>query len=133
MELRTCSKPVSSLKHRTRAQRDPQPSVKELNELGIKVRDFAYEKTNLAPVRTVYRHPPQIQPSATPLNEPSARILKHKRTETDEGGLRTRSQTDQSMIPLEKTEPVISPGLAPLAHEPAYLNSDRQMGEQVRT
>lgn len=39
-----------------------QPSISGLSELGVKVRDFAYEST-LPPVPTVYLQPRQIQPS----------------------------------------------------------------------
>lgn len=40
-----------------------QPSVSELLELGVKVRDFAYERSALPPVPIVYLQPRQIQPS----------------------------------------------------------------------
>jgi len=103
----TRSKPVTSSKGRIRVQKDLQPSIEELHSLGIKVRDFGYEKTSLPPVRTIYQHPPQIQPSAPSPDQPISRLLKHK-TETNEGGLRSKLHCQQSQTPLEKTESVIS-------------------------
>ncbi|KAF5364338.1 hypothetical protein D9756_000189 [Leucocoprinus leucothites] len=48
-----------------------QPSVSKLLELGVKVRDFAYEST-LPPVPTVYLQPRQIQPSVPKdVNDPN--------------------------------------------------------------
>jgi hypothetical protein len=124
------SEPVTSSKGRIRVKKDPQPSIEELQNIGIKVRDFAYEKTSLPPVHTIYRHPRQFQPSVTTSpDQPILRSLKHKRTETDEEGLRSKLQTihhRQSQIPLEKTEPAISITLTPgpLTWLPAYLNME---------
>ncbi|KAF9441688.1 hypothetical protein P691DRAFT_812194 [Macrolepiota fuliginosa MF-IS2] len=47
---------------RRRPPLSEQPSVPKLLELGVKVRDFAYEST-LPPIPTVYLQPRQIQPS----------------------------------------------------------------------
>lgn len=56
---------------RRRLLRSEQPSVSKLAELGVKVRDFAYEST-LPPVPTVYLQPRQIQPSVPKdVNDPN--------------------------------------------------------------
>jgi len=52
-----------------------QPSAAELKRLGIKVRDFAFEKT-LPPARTVYLHR-QILPGV------ARRVITRQKTEED--------------------------------------------------
>ena len=52
-----------------------QPSAAEFKKLGIKVRDFAHEKT-LPPARTVYLHR-QILPGVV------RQVIRHQKTEED--------------------------------------------------
>jgi len=52
-----------------------QPSAAELKRLGIKIRDFAYEK-NLPPARTVYLHR-QILPGV------ARQVVTRQKTEED--------------------------------------------------
>ena len=52
-----------------------QPSAAELEKLGIRVRDFAYEKT-LPPARTVYLHR-QILPGV------ARQVIRRQKTEED--------------------------------------------------
>jgi len=101
--------PEPGLKRPTRAvlkaARDsPQPTPEDLAQLGIKVRDFGYEST-LPAVKTVYRQPRQIQPSAR------ARPVARQDTEPDESGLSQSQQSDFASQPSqprrENTEPCV--------------------------
>ena len=88
-----------------KAARDsPQPTPEDLARLGIKVRDFGYEST-LPAVKTVYRQPRQIQPSARP------RPVSRQDTEPDESGLSQSQQSDSASQPSqprrEDTEPCV--------------------------
>lgn len=96
-----------------RARRKPvhseQPSVSKLSELGIKVRDFAYEST-LPPVPTVYLQPRQIQPSVPKdVNDPNDPhyVLEEER--------KKKVYTFESTRKIERTptEPVLESDLLP--------------------
>ncbi|KDR83980.1 hypothetical protein GALMADRAFT_236532 [Galerina marginata CBS 339.88] len=91
--------PSSKPQQQNDEERSQQPSVEELKKLGIKVRDFAYEST-LPPLRTIYRHPRQIQPGVP-------RPLQRQVTEPDQSD----SQQSQSNKNVERTptEPALSP------------------------
>ena len=106
------SRPVKKQK----TKKGQQPTAAQLAQLGIKARDFAFEETDLPPVRTIYCHPKQIQPSVN-----RRRVLQRELTESaDKGVFAQLSQG--SNCPLERTitEPVLSP--PPLARQKGYLN-----------
>ena len=95
---------------------DEQPTAADLAKLGIKVRDFAYEKTDLPPVRTIYRHPRQIQPAVNRNHG-----VQRQPTETAEDGVFSQPSQESSQ-PLERTvtEPVLSP--LPPTRQQGFLN-----------
>lgn len=99
---------------------DEQPTAADLAKLGIKVRDFAYEKTDLPPVRTIYRHPRQIQPAVTRNHG-----VQRQSTETAEDGVFSQpsQESSQPSQPLERTvtEPVLSPPPPPTRQQ-GFLN-----------
>jgi len=84
---------------RVGANRDHQPTAAQLAMLGIKVRDFAHERT-LPPVRTVYRQPRQIQPSVP-------RQLRREDTEPLDNNIQQNQSDSRSGIARTVTEPVI--------------------------
>ncbi|KJA29826.1 hypothetical protein HYPSUDRAFT_196158 [Hypholoma sublateritium FD-334 SS-4] len=96
---------------------DEQPTAADLAKLGIKVRDFAYEKTDLPPVRTIYRHPRQIQPAVNRNHG-----VQRQSTETAEDGVFSQPSQESSQ-PLERTvtEPVLSPPPPPTRQQ-GFLN-----------
>jgi hypothetical protein len=94
---------------RRRPRQSEQPTVAMLTELGIKVRDFAYEST-LPPVPTVYLQPRQIQPSVPKdVNDPNDPhyVLEEER--------KKKVYTFQSTRKIERTptEPVLESDLLP--------------------
>jgi hypothetical protein len=91
------SAPESSAHPKPKRPRFQKPRPEYLESLGIKIRDFAYEKTNLPPVKIVFRHPVQIQPAVP-------RTIQRSSTEPDAGNA---SQDSQGM--RQPTEPVIMP------------------------
>jgi len=97
-EESTSTRP-SRPRSRVGANRDHQPTAAQLAMLGIRVRDFAHERT-LPPVRTVYRQPRQIQPSVP-------RQLRREDTEPLDNT--QQSQSDSSSgIARTTTEPVVA-------------------------
>jgi hypothetical protein len=105
LQQRNASKPIkASVKVASK-----QPSVLTLANLGIKVRDFAYE-SKLPPIQTIYCHPRQIQPAVV---KPT---LKRQWTESGEDDYFSQSssysETDgRRKFKLERnsTEPLIPP------------------------
>jgi hypothetical protein len=77
-----------------------------LANLGIKVRDFAYE-SKLPPIPTIYCHPRQIQPAVVKTT------LKRQSTESGEDDYfsqsNSHSETGQKKLERTSTEPVIPP------------------------
>ena len=104
---------LANLKRQIQAE-NHQPSIEELNKLGIKVRDYAYHNP-LPPVRTIYRHHQQIQPSVQ-----VPRPLKHQQTETEEIQGLIINHMNQSKTPVEQTEP--THGKLALSRQVACLN-----------
>ncbi len=95
----TRRKPVESI----------QPSIPQLLEWGVKVRDFAYERT-LPPVPTVYLQPRQIQPSEPKdVNDPNDPhyVLEEERKKKVYSFASTRK------IERTATEPVLESDLLP--------------------
>lgn len=90
-------------------KRSEKPTVAYLQNLGIKVKDYAFEKTNLPPVRAYRVQPTQIQPGIP-------RQLQRQSTEPDDGS----QPLSQGTQHLERriTEPAVSP--PPPARMPAY-------------
>jgi len=74
-----------------------QPSTVDLKKLGIKVRDFAYEKT-LPPVRTVHLHR-QVLPGV------ARQTIARQKTEEDA----SQSQSQPRMVDRTPTEPSLTP------------------------
>lgn len=74
-----------------------QPSTADLKKLGIKVRDFAYEKT-LPPVRTVHLHR-QVLPGV------ARQTIARQKTEEDA----SQSQSQPRMVDRTPTEPSLTP------------------------
>src|SRR5258708_5077814 len=97
-EESTSTRP-SRPRSRVGANRDHQPTAAQLAMLGIKVRDFAHERT-LPPVRTVYRQPRQIQPSVP-------RQLRREDTEPLDNNQQNQSD-GSSGIARTTTEPVLA-------------------------
>lgn len=91
------SAPESSNHPKPKRPRFQKPKPEYLESLGIKIKDFAYEKTNLPPIKIVFRHPLQIQPAVP-------RTIQRSSTEPDAGNA---SQDSQGM--RQPTEPVIMP------------------------
>lgn len=94
---------------RRRLRQSEQPTVAMLGQLGVKVRDFAYEST-LPPVPTVYLQPRQIQPSVPKdVNDPNDPhyVLEEER--------KKKVYTFQSTRKIERTptEPVLESDLLP--------------------
>lgn len=94
---------------RRRPRQSEQPTVAMLAEMGVKVRDFAYEST-LPPVPTVYLQPRQIQPSVPKdVNDPNDPhyVLEEER--------KKKAYTFQSTRKIERTptEPVLESDLQP--------------------
>ena len=92
--------------------RNEQPSIEKLAKFGVKVRDFAYEST-LPPVRTIYRHPRQVQPSVP-------RQIQREDTEPEDGRLSQSQSQPQGISQSVKrtlTEPV-----APEEAGPSQIN-----------
>ena len=91
MSLATiASKPLSRATAKIKSQKprscikNRQPSAAELKKLGIKVRDFALEKT-LPPARTVYLHR-QILPGV------ARQVIRRQKTEEDVSQLQPKSR-----------------------------------------
>ena len=76
-----------------------QPSAADLNKLGIKVRDFAYEKT-LPPVRTIHLHR-QVLPGV--MRQTIAR------QKTEEDASQSQSQSQPRTVDRTPTEPSLTP------------------------
>jgi hypothetical protein len=74
-----------------------QPSTADLKKLGIKVRDFAYEKT-LPPVRTIHLHR-QVLPGV------ARQTIARQKTEEDA----SQSQSQPRMVDRTPTEPSLTP------------------------
>lgn len=102
-----------------------QPSVEELNRLGIKVRDFAYEQT-LPPVLPYRRVPIQSQPDPYE-NSKRARqdeSIFFSQGSSQRGGL--WDPYDQSKVKRQKTEPAL-----PEEQEPPDIQRTRQLLSQL--
>lgn len=95
-----------------------QPAVAMLANLGIKVRDFAYE-SKLPPIQPIYRHPRQIQPAVV------RNTLKRQWTETGEDDLFSQlSSQPEKKLERTSTEPAIPPAPGPPARMLGLTNID---------
>jgi len=91
------------------------PSAVNFERLGIKVKDFAYAKTNLRPVKTIYRHPRQVQPSLPT----SQRPLQRQSTDPDS------SQPQSQGLYRTPTEPAL-PATSPAPEAELEGNGQRE-------
>ena len=97
-QQRNASKPIkASVKGSSE-----QPSISRLANLGIKVRDFAYD-SKLPPIQTIYCHPRQIQPAVVKTT------LKHQQNDNLFSQSSSHPETSQKKLKRTSTEPVIPP------------------------
>jgi len=99
------------------------PSAKRFKELGIKMRDFVYEKKEFSPVRTIYCHPRQVQPAPYVMDISEEGTYSKKRRASTEP-IRTPSPDTlrQSKEPQPATpSPDSNSGnVVPLLHDTSY-------------
>ena len=97
-QQRNASKPIkASVKGSSE-----QPSISRLANLGIKVRDFAYD-SKLPPIQTIYCHPRQFQPAVVKTT------LEHQRNDNLFSQSSSHPETSQKKLKRTSTEPVIPP------------------------
>jgi len=99
-----------------------QPSSADLKKLGIKVRDFAYEKT-LPPVRTVHLHR-QVLPGV------ARQTITRQKTEED-ASQSQRSQNQSKMVDRTPTEPSLTP--VPLKHTRGLFDLEFEESDEENT
>jgi hypothetical protein len=85
---------------------DNQPTAEMLEQLGIKVQDYAF-KNSLPPIRTIYVHPQQTQP------DPQRDYLPKRELESDSSATGSEDEKKKKLRRCS-TEPVITPKLEQL-------------------